>query len=73
MKRKPERSPEATTISISLSKEFRDKITAAAEADGRTRSNYIIQILKKAIAANECTDGHHCPASECGAKKAKVA
>jgi len=45
------RSPSATTISISLTKEFRDKITAAAAADGRTRSNYIIQVLKKALAA----------------------
>lgn len=38
-----------TTITIRISKSLKDKLEQMANKDGRSLSNYIIQLLSKAI------------------------
>lgn len=44
------RAPGKTSISISVTEEFRDEIDAAAAEDNRTRSNFIVTVLERKIA-----------------------
>lgn len=39
-----------TSVTISITEQFRDEIDAAAAAENRTRSNYIVTVLAKKLA-----------------------
>ncbi len=72
---KLQRAADSTTITVSLKKSFRDRIDAAAAAEQRSRSNYIVKVLTEAVAAAQggSPTSHPCPASGCGEKKTKIA
>jgi predicted transcriptional regulator len=62
------RAPDATTITVSLKTNLRDRIDAAAKAVQRSRSNYIAKVLSDAVeAAERQIDAP--PASGRGSKK----
>jgi hypothetical protein len=44
------RAPGKTSLTISLTDEFRDEIDAAAREENRTRSNFIVTLLAKKLA-----------------------
>ncbi len=62
------RAPDATTITVSLKTNLRDRIDAAAKAVQRSRSNYIAKVLTDAVEAAE-KQGHAASASGRAAKK----
>lgn len=73
-KKKPrvqQRSPENTTVAFSCSKKFLAQIDEAARQRRRTRSNWIVFNLERAIAAQRVFYGQQpgqqpCQASGCG-------
>ena len=66
---KNQRSKDACTITISMPVKLRNQIDAAAEREQRTRSNYIVYELTKAVERILETSGSQCPASGCGGKQ----
>ena len=62
------RALDATTITVSLKKDLRDRIEAAAKAVQRSRSNYIAKVLTDAVAAYERQSDEQ-PASGSRSKK----
>jgi metal-responsive CopG/Arc/MetJ family transcriptional regulator len=47
------RAPDAITITVSLKRNLRDQVDAAAKAVQRSRSNYIAMVLTAAVIASE--------------------
>jgi metal-responsive CopG/Arc/MetJ family transcriptional regulator len=47
------RAPDAITITVSLKRNLRDQVDAAAKAVQRSRSNYIAKVLTDAVIASE--------------------
>ena len=62
------RALDSTTITVSLKKDLRDRIEAAAKAVQRSRSNYIAKVLTDAVAASERQSDEQ-PASGSRSKK----
>jgi predicted transcriptional regulator len=62
------RAPDATTITVSLKMNLRDRVDAAAKAVQRSRSNYIAKVLSDAVEASE-RQIKTPPASGSGSKK----
>ena len=48
--KKRQRAEDSTTVTISIKKELLAQIEAAAKAENRSRSNYIITHMMKAVA-----------------------
>lgn len=79
-KKKPrvrQRKPENTTISFSCSKKLLEQIDEAAQQERRTRSNWIVYNLERAIAAQRVFYGQQpgqqpCQASGCGQKSGQA-
>jgi metal-responsive CopG/Arc/MetJ family transcriptional regulator len=62
------RAPDAITITVSLKRNLRDQVDAAAKAVQRSRSNYIAKVLTDAVLASE-RQINAPPASGSGSKK----
>ncbi|HNX35161.1 MAG TPA: ribbon-helix-helix protein, CopG family [Kiritimatiellia bacterium] len=70
--KKRQRAEDSTTVTISLKKELLAQIEAAAKAENRSRSNYIITHMMKAVAKTAVAGHTDCPASGCGKRDAKA-
>lgn len=70
--KKRQRADDSTTVTISIKKELLAQIEAAAEAENRSRSNYIITHMMKAIARTAVAGHTDCPASGCGKRDVKA-
>ena len=66
--KKRDRAEDSTTVTISLKKELLAQIEEAAKSEHRSRSNYIITHMMKAVARTAVTSHTDCPASGCGKK-----
>lgn len=53
----PVRSKEQSTLTISLPKELKDRIEAAALSDNRSTSNYLVTELRKLLLADKPPKG----------------
>jgi metal-responsive CopG/Arc/MetJ family transcriptional regulator len=62
------RALDAITITVSLKRNLRDQVDAAAKAVQRSRSNYIAKVLSDAVEASE-RQINAPPASGSGSKK----
>jgi len=70
--KKRDRAEDSTTVTISLKKELLAQIEEAAKSENRSRSNYIITNMMKAVAVTTVQSNNTCPASGCGKKSEKV-
>lgn len=70
--KKPQRAEDSTTVTISIKKELLAQIEAAAKAENRSRSNYIITHMMKAVARTAVAGHADCPASGCGKRDVKA-
>jgi uncharacterized protein (DUF1778 family) len=70
--KKRQRAEDSTTVTISLKKELLAQIEEAAKAENRSRSNYIITHMMKAVAKTAVAGHTDCPASGCGKGDAKA-
>ena len=70
--KKRQRAEDSTTVTISLKKELLAQIEAAAKAENRSRSNYIITHMMKAVAKTAVAGHVDCPASGCGKRDVKA-
>lgn len=56
-KRKPQRSKDQATLTISLPKELKRAVDEAAAADERSVSNFVVRELRKLLSANAPSHG----------------
>ena len=70
--KKRQRAEDSTTVTISLKKELLAQIEEAAKAENRSRSNYIITHMMKAVAKTAVAGHTDCPASGCGKRDAQA-
>jgi metal-responsive CopG/Arc/MetJ family transcriptional regulator len=70
--KKRQRAEDSTTVTISIKKELLAQIEAAARAENRSRSNYIITHMMKAVARTAVLEHTDCPASGCGKRDAQA-
>jgi len=70
--KKRDRAEDSTTVTISLKKELLAQIEEAAKSENRSRSNYIITHMMKAVARTAVAGHNDCPASGCGKSDAKA-
>ncbi len=69
--KKRDRAEDSTTVTISLKKDLLAQIEEAAKIENRSRSNFIITHMMKAVAITT-VQNNTCPASGCGKKSEKV-
>ena len=67
-----DRADDSTTVTISLKKELLAQIEEAAKGENRSRSNYIITHMMKAVARTTVAGHADCPASGYGKRDAKA-
>ena len=67
-----DRADDSTTVTISLKKELLAQIEDAAKSENRSRSNYIITHMMKAVARTAVLEHTDCPASGCGKRDAQA-
>jgi len=70
--KKRQRAEDSTTVTISIKKELLAQIESAAKGENRSRSNYIITHMMKAVARTTVAGHNDCPASGCGKSGAKA-
>lgn len=71
-KKQPTRSPDNTTVTFSCTKKMLQDIDQTSQDERRTRTNWIVYTLEKAVMQHRQQQDKVCPASGCGQKTEKV-